>query len=194
MGKNYHLFDYKTILEDLKKEENPPRFKKFIDEISVVPRLEDLSLYKDYLSKFEMEQDFDCYALSAQKDSISKDDLYLLFRLICAWDSCTYTIVYDKEPNAIDFQVTAPLAERTVTKKVQQLSDSQINKMYRDGLKILFLNEVRFSIKETDESGLDTDQMRLLKLYKKKVRIWHDLMESEKILSEMDELLYSESI
>ena len=185
------MFDYQTILEDLGKEENP-RFKKLIDEISVVPRLEDLSLYKDYLSKFDMEQDFDGYALSAQKDSISKDDLFLLFRLICAWDSCTYTIVYDKEHNAIDFQVTAPLTERTVTKKVQQLSDSQITNLYRDGIKILFFKEIRLDIKGIGKSDFDTDQKRLLKLYKKKVRIWHDLMESDKILSEMDELLNNE--
>jgi len=193
MEKNYSLFDYNKILDAIKNKETP-RVKKLVDGIASDSKIEDLALYKDYLLKYDLERVFDGYAFSAQKPSITKDDLLLLFRLICDSNKNTFKILYDKEHNAIDFQIITITEESVTRNNVKNLSDSEIFNLYYNYIRDLFIRELKQPVFDIDNDILESYHKTHLTRYMEKVRIWHDLMESEKILSEMDELLNSECI
>lgn len=192
MEKKYELFDFLDIIAAQKKkhdgEENFDKLMESIDENSVI---EDMPFYKNYLSKFEVEQFFDGYKLTAvEEELLSKDDLFLLFRLIFASLSSSYDISYDKKSNSIDISVSVTSGEQTITKTISELWSFQIMRLFE-----IYVNElIEFDIKDFDPDeieGLENERKLKLMIFEKKMRQIRDLQGTEEILSDLDELLNS---
>lgn len=192
MEKKYELFDFPDIIAAQKKkhdgEENFDKLMESIDENSVI---EDMPFYKNYLSKFEVEQFFDGYKLTAvEEELLSKDDLFLLFRLIFASLSSSYDISYDKKSNSIDISVSVTSGEQTITKTISELWSFQIMRLFE-----IYVNElIEFDIKDFDPDeieGLENERKLKLMIFEKKMRQIRDLQGTEEILSDLDELLNS---
>ena len=196
MKKDYILFNFQHILAQQKeKHDGNEQFEKLmkgIDEMSVV---EDLPFYKDYLSRFDVEKAFDGINLAAEeKIQLSRDELYLLFRLIFASFSSTYEILYDKPTNSVDVSISVKTSEQMITKNVAELWTFQIDRMFEIYMNELFeLNIYEYDAEEQED--FETEQKVRLMIFEKKVRKMNqqirDLQEADEILSDLDDLLNS---
>ncbi len=192
MDKKYELFDFQSIITQLKeKHDGEEKFKKFIEGLNENSTIEDMPFYKEYLSKFEVERAFDDFNLTDVEDVLlSKDDLFMLFRLIVASFSSSYDILYDKQSKTIDLSISVKSSEQFITKKISELWSFQIMKMFD-----IYVNEqIELSIEDYDPEELEEfkDQRKIrLMIFKKKVRQIHDLQGTDETLAELDDLLNS---
>lgn len=192
MDKKNELFDFQSIITQLKeKHDGEEKFKKFIEGLNEHSTIEDMPFYKEYLSKFEVERAFDDFNLTDVEDVLlSKDDLFMLCRLIVASFSSSYDILYDKQSKTIDLSVSVKSSEQFITKKISELWSFQIMKMFD-----IYVNEqIELSIEDYDPEELEDfkDQRKIrLMIFEKKVRQIHDLQGTDETLAELDDLLNS---
>ena len=192
MDKKYEMFDFQSIITQLKeKHDGEEKFKKFIEGLNENSTIEDIPFYKEYLSKFEVERAFDDFNLTDVEDVLlSKDDLFMLFRLIVASFSSSYDILYDKQSKTIDLSISVKSSEQFITKKISELWSFQIMKMFD-----IYVNEqIELSIEDYDPEELEDlkDQRKIrLMVFEKKVRQMHDLQGTDEILADLDDLLNS---
>ena len=192
MDKKYEMFDFQSIITQLKeKHDGEEKFKKFIEGLNDNSTIEDMPFYKDYLTKFEVERAFDDFNLTDVEDVLlSKDDLFMLFRLIVASFSSSYDILYDKQSKTIDLSISVKSSEQFITKKISELWSFQIMKMFD-----IYINEqIELSIEDYDPEELEEfkDQRKIrLMIFEKKVRQIHDLQGTDETLAELDDLLNS---
>ena len=192
MDKKYEMFDFQSIITQLKeKHDGEEKFKKFIEGLNDNSTIEDMPFYKDYLSKFEVERAFDDFNLTDVEDVLlSKDDLFMLFRLIVASFSSSYDILYDKQSKTIDLSISVKSSEQFITKKISELWSFQIMKMFD-----IYVNEqIELSIEDYDPEELEEikDQRKIrLMIFEKKVRQIHDLQGTDETLAKLDDLLNS---
>ncbi len=192
MDKKYEMFDFQSIITQLKeKHDGEEKFKKFIEGLNENSTIEDMPFYKEYLSKFEVERAFDDFNLTDVEDVLlSKDDLFMLFRLIVASFSSSYDILYDKQSKTIDLSISVKSSEQFITKKISELWSFQIMKMFD-----IYVNEqIELSIEDYDPEELEDfkDQRKIrLMIFEKKVRQIHDLQGTDETLAKLDDLLNS---
>lgn len=195
MGKDYSLFNFQDIIADLKKKHDGDKeyedYNKFIEGVNEDATLEELPFFQDYLSRFDIEKAFEGFSLAAEEDSLAtKDDLFLLFRLIIASFSSTYEILYDKPSNSIDLSITVTLGERTLTRSIAELFSFQVEKLYENYIDEQ-INLYTCFIDPDYTQEIDVERKKRLMIFEKKVRQLKDLQESDGILSDLDALLYS---
>lgn len=192
MDKNYELFFFQDIIEELKeKHDGEEKFDKLMEGIDENSVIEDMPFYKDYLSKFDIERVFNDYKLAAvEKELLSKDELFILFRLITASFSSSYEIIYDKQSNSIDLSVSVKSGEQTVTKNISELWSFQIIRLFE-----IYVNEqIEYIIKDFDPDEIEEleDERKLkLMVFEKKVRQLRNLQKTDEKLADLDELLNS---
>ena len=192
MDKKYEMFDFQNIIAQLKeKHDGEEKFEKFIEGFDENSVIEDMPFYKDYVSKFDVERAFDGFNLTTvENELLSKDDLFMLFRLILASFSSSYDILYDKPSNSIDFSVSVTSDDKSITKKISELWFFQIMRLFE-----IYVNEqIEISIGDYDPEELEDlkDQRKIrLMVFEKKVRQIHDLQGTDEILADLDDLLNS---
>lgn len=192
MEKKYLLFDFQSILANLReKYAGEEKFNELIEGIDENSSIEDMPFYKDYLSRFDVEKAFDDFKLVVEeKDLYSREELYLLFRLIIASFSSKYEILYDKPSNSIDFSVTVKSGEQEITKNISELWIFQIGRLFE----IYVDEQVRFCIsfiQPHEIEDLKAKQKLRVMVFEKKVRQINDLQGTDEILSNLDDLLNS---
>ena len=193
MDKKYELFNFFDIIEGLKEKHNGEEtFEKFIEDFDENSTIEDMPFYKHYVSKFDVERAFEGFNLSAtEMEILSKDDLFLLFRLILASFSSSYDILYDKQSHSIDLSISVTHGERSVTKTVSELWSFQIIRLFE-----IYVNEqIDLGFIEDDDQEeaeqLKEERKKRLMVFEKKMRQVHNQQESDRILEDLDELLNS---
>lgn len=193
MDKKYELFNFFDIIEGLKEKHNGEEtFEKFIEDFDENSTIEDMPFYKHYVSKFDVERAFEGFNLSAtEMEILSKDDLFLLFRLILASFSSSYDILYDKQSHSIDLSISVTHGERSVTKTVSELWSFQIIRLFE-----IYVNEqIDLGFVEDDyqeeAEQLKEERKKRLMVFEKKMRQVHNQQESDRILEDLDELLNS---
>ena len=193
MDKKYELFNFFDIIEGLKEKHNGEEtFEKFIEDFDENSTIEDMPFYKHYVSKFDVERAFEGFNLSAtEMEILSKDDLFLLFRLILASFSSSYDILYDKQSHSIDLSISVTHGERSVTKTVSELWSFQIIRLFE-----IYVNEqIDLGFIEDDyqeeAEQLKEERKKRLMVFEKKMQQVHNQQESDRILEDLDELLNS---
>lgn len=193
MDKKYELFNFFDIIEGLKEKHNGEEtFEKFIEDFDENSTIEDMPFYKHYVSKFDVERAFEGFNLSAtEMEILSKDDLFLLFRLILASFSSSYDILYDKQSHSIDLSISVTHGERSVTKTISELWSFQIIRLFE-----IYVNEqLDLGFIEDDDQEeaeqLKEERKKRLMVFEKKMRQVHNQQESDRILEDLDELLNS---
>ena len=191
MDKKYELFDFQGIIEELKeKHDGEEKFDKLMEGIDENSVIEDMPFYKDYLSKFDVERAFDGYKLKAvEEELLSKDDLFLLFRLMFASLSSSYDILYDYKSHSVDISVSVTSGDQSITKKISELWSFQIIRMFE-----IYIDElINFCIKiDSNETEYLEDERKLrLMVFEKKVRQTRDLQGTEETIADLDDLLNS---
>ena len=155
----YHAFNMKDVLQKIRKmikeeieniefgkekniEEDELEDKKMIlsylcnipDNISV----EELPIYRDYLSKFTLRPFLrDKPLLTKSDDILSKADGDLFLKLVCGSFSSSYHITYNEEKGGLELAIHSESAGQTVTKKSDELSSFHFDRLFE-----IYLNEM----------------------------------------------------
>ena len=95
---------------------------QYVNNIPDDIAIEDLPVYRDYLSKFTPGPAFrDKRLLTTADDQISKDDGDLLFKMICGNVKITYDIVFNEEWDGWELTTHYEDNEGSVSKKIYKL-------------------------------------------------------------------------
>ena len=189
MDKDYFIVLFQSILaQQMEEHAGEEKFDWLMEGVNENSVIEDMPFYKNYLSLFDVEQAFKGFNLSAEKKSLSRDDLYLLFRLVSASFSTTYIILYDKPSNTVDFSITVESDEKSITRNIVDLDSSQIKRLYKS-----YVNEqFDFSTGEFESDDLESIQARQkerLAAFERNVRELHEQRGKKRLFFDMDNVL-----
>lgn len=195
----------KEEIEDIElgKEENIEEElenkKKFLSYISDIPdniTVEELSLYRDYLSKFTLCSFFrDKPLLTKSEVMLSKADGDFLLKLVCGSLSSTYNIAYNEEKEGIELVIHVDMDDGPCTGNIEELWQFQIDNLFE-----IYLHEqlsIEFGIKNNlDKDFLEKGRGIRLVVFEQKMRAleekcWPAQADNEDIDAELDELLKS---
>lgn len=190
MDNKYFLFDFQNILtKQMEKHAGEEKFDRLIEGTDENSVIEDMSFYKDYLSQFDVVQAFDGFNLTAEEESLlSRDDLYMMFRLVFASFSSTYKIIYDKPSNAVDLSITVESDEKSITRNIADLNSSQIKRLFEIYVNELFdFNTEDFDPDEIESIGAHRKER--LTAFKSNVRELRDQQRKKRLFFDMDNVL-----
>ena len=126
----------KNIKED--ELEDKKRILSYFCNISDNITVEELPIYRDYLSKFTLRPFLrDKPLLTKSDDMLSKADGDLFLKLVCGSFSSTYHITYNEEKGGLEFTIHVESKEKTVTRKLDELWWFQIDQLFE-----IYLNEM----------------------------------------------------
>lgn len=133
MQPNYKLFDFQQSVCNLRlpyvrKERSDDTLKKLLDSITDDTTIEDMAFYKEYLSKFDVAKAIEGYELVTNPESkATHDDYLMLLRLICAsFSTADFVVLFDEEHKTVEFTFTFGSEERSVVRKLQDISNSHL--------------------------------------------------------------------
>ena len=192
-----YLFDFQGVIKDLRDkvkedEEKEKDLKPVLDPITEDTELEDLPLYKEYLSLFDVEQDLGNLRLhypSEMEDC--KAEFMTLLRFVAASFSSSYELGYDKETDSVDLLITVVGGDQKITKKLNDLWMFQISRLFEIYLEEMLNLEALRHLSEDERKSIDQERKVRFMVYQKKVRQLKNNIESGDIMSDMDDLLGS---
>ena len=171
-----------------------------LDTFTEKTEFEDLVLYKEYLSKFDVEHDLEDLELNYKPNLEQyKADFPFFLIFIAASPSNTYELDYDVDTNKAVVTVHVQDTNMTVTRRLDELEAYQFIQLFQ-----LYLEEqlnLASSREESEYKKNNIDEKRevLLLVYQKKVkrlkqqreRILKNQKESDDIMSSLNNLLKS---
>lgn len=190
-----YLFDFQDVINNIRDkvkedEEKEKDLKPLLDAITEDTELEDLRLYKEYLSLFEVEKDLGDLELNYPPEMEDcKTDFKTLLRFVAASFSSNYNLEYDTEANSVELEIAVESGEKQITKKLHELWSFQICSLFTIYLEeMLNLDALRHD-SEFEKSAIDEERKVRLMIYQKKVRQLKNKKESGDIISDMEDLL-----
>lgn len=172
---NSYLFDFQEILSDIREKAKDDEEKKdlalMLDTISDDTELEDLPLYKEYLSLFDVEHDLGDIELhypSEMEDC--KSDFMTLLRFVSASFSSSYNLEYDEDSNSVDLLITVRSGDHKITKKLHKLWTYQIAHLFNIYLEEMLKLEALRLTSEDDKNTIDEERKMKVVIYQKKIK------------------------
>ena len=139
-NRGYLVFNMKEALlaakETLREREKankwlPDDAIQYINNIPDDIAIEDLPIYRDYLSKFTPSPFFrDKRLLTTADDRISKEDGDLLFKMICGTVIVTYDLVFNEEWDGWEITTHYESEAESVSKKIYKQHWTAIKKIF----------------------------------------------------------------
>lgn len=198
MEEKYQLFDFQQVLEEIVSRSSNDDNKDLIEYICSIPKnmsIEELPLYKDFLSKFDVEHAFESIELQTDLDLGTKDDYNLLQRLVYASFSSTYDFIYDEKDNKIRLLISVNSGTQHITKYLDELWSFQLISLYRIYLNEQLELESLAFINEDDVKELNEQRKVKLLVFEKKIKQIKSKLKCRQdglnIISDLDDLLNS---
>lgn len=201
-----YLFDFQSIIQDLRdkiKRKEKLECEHLLNDITEETEYEELPMYKEYLSLFDVEHDLGGLELafpSALDDC--KADASSLLRLVAASFSNTYDLKYDDKTNTVVLIISVKSHGESRTEKLPDLWSFQIIRLFEIYVEEqLNLEALRLN-SEVEKRAIEDERKVKLMVYQKKIRQLEKQIEkkekisvaqkeSNDILSDMDALLNS---
>lgn len=186
------MFNFKEFIENLKekaeKKDIIEKYEKLVEPLS--NKFEDTIIYRDYLSKFNMEELNLIYPESIDESF----DWDLLLRLIVSSFSSSYLLNVDKNSEKMEMIINVSAWEKHIAKKLQELWWFQISRMYEIYIEEQMNLEILAHEDENEKdivltqrtSNLDKWQLTLNKLDYNKEKI----KEEEERQEKLDDLMW----
>ena len=208
MGDKLHLFYFQDVINYIRDEVKKGKeleCERLLDDIAEDAEFEDLPLYKEYLSLFDVEHVLGELGLGLHFPPRLPEyeaDFMPLLRLVAASFSSTYELEYDDETNSVNLIITSKSHGESRTKALDELWSFQIHRLFEIYIEEqLNLEALRLNSEAEKEAIEKERKMKLLvfqkkirqlrKQIEKKERIHEAQKESRDILSDMDDLLNS---
>lgn len=163
-----------------------------LDSITEDTEFKDLPLYKEYVSKFDIEGDFKDAGVAGLMvlDDLEEDiDFTLLFQLVASSFSSEYELEIDTETQLVNLIITAVSGEQRITKELQELWTFQILWLFEIYIQEqLNLEGLRFE-SEDDKEGVEMErEMKLLEYLKKMRKLMNHQLNQQEIDDVEDEI------
>lgn len=194
------IFDFQAFIRELREKLKEGTIEMsdptLLDTITEDTEFKDLPLYKEYVSKFDIEGDFKNMGIAGLMvpDDLEEDiDFTLLFQLVASSFSSEYELEIDTETKLVNLIITAVSGEQRITKELQELWTFQILRLFEIYIQEqLNLEGVRLESEDYKEGVEMEREMKLLE-YRKKMRklMNHQLNQQEidDIEDEIDNLM-----
>lgn len=190
-----YLFDFQAIINDIREsleEHEEEALKPVLDAITETTELEDLPLYKRYLSIFDVEHDLGDLKLHYPAEFADcEDDFVVLFRLVAGSFSSNYSLEFDEETETVDLIITVESGDNHITKKLHDLWSFQIARLFEIYIKEQLNLEGLRDGSDSEMNAIEEERKMRLLVYQKKMRQLKNEIDSGDILSDMDDLLNS---
>ena len=109
----------------------PDGFVQHVNDIPDDIAIEELPIYRDYLSKFTPGPFFrDKRLLTTADDRISKDDGDLFLKMVCGLVKITYDLVFNEEWDGWELTIHYEDNEGTISKKIHKLHWTAIKNIF----------------------------------------------------------------
>ena len=131
---------------------------------------EDLPLYKEYLSGFDVEHDLEGFELCYNPDMEEyKSDFPMLLRLVAASFSSTYSFEYDISTNEVELVVSAAYRERSKIKRCGDVSTFNFRNIFKTYLEEQLNYDANRGLSEPDREWIDEKREQTLKAYHRNI-------------------------
>ena len=206
MDNTSSLFNFQSIIKGIRdnvKSGKKLQCEQLLDDITEETEYEELPLYKEYLSLFDVEHDLgDLELLFPSALDEFKADAPSVLRLVAASFSTTYDLQYNAETNSVDLIIAVKNQEKSITKKLKDLWSFQIIRLFENYIEEqLNLEALRLN-SEAGKRSIEEERKVKLMVFQKKIqqlgrqiekmeRMHEAQKESLDILSEIDDLLNS---
>jgi len=194
MEKKYFLFDFQNIIENLREkikgEEDTKLLLNMLDDIKEDTDIEELSVYKNYLSKFDIKNSFDGYNFDVSDICATESDLDLLLRLIFASFSSEYKITFDKKSQNATLTISVKSGNNRIVKNLDELWSFQIINLFSIYLEEQLKLETSYCEEEEKESLQEQRNIKLI-IFQKKVKEAKEESDGKELIDELDKLLNS---
>ena len=196
---NSYLFNFQDIINFIRekvKEGKDMPCQSLLDAITKDTELEDLPMYKEYLSKFDVKRDLEGFDLKIPSElgDYKADFLYLL-RFVAASFSSSYELELDEHSNSVILFLTAVSNGTRITKDIQELWSFQVRLLFKIYVEEILNLEALRSKSEDEKEDVDEQRNMKLMIYEKKIKQlqnrFRNEQERDEIKASLDDLLNS---
>lgn len=206
MARNTYLFDFESYVQELREKvkdgTTKMEYPSILDSIPEDAEFEDLPVYKEYISKFDVASSFKGAGIVGMKvpsDLEDDFDYTLLLQLVAASFSSDYELKLDLETRLVDLIITVKSGNQSITKELQELWSFQIIRLFE-----IYINEqleLEGLCLESEDyrEGVDLERQARLVNYRKMISRLNrqrqiqlqNHQEKNNVDAELDELLNS---
>ena len=176
MQSNYKLFDFQQFVRNLrlpyKRNEKPnDTLKGLLDSITDDMTMEDMTFYKEYLSKFDIEKAIEGYQLVINPESkATHDDYMMLLRLICAsFSTADFVALFDDGHKTVEFTFKFGNERRSVVRKLQDISNTHVMILMDKFVAEQFKMEAKRMESDSNRDEVDTKRGGVLIYFENKM-------------------------
>lgn len=190
------IFDFQAFIRELRDKLKEGTIEMsdptLLDSITEDTEFKDLPLYKEYVSKFDIEGDIKDMGIAGLilPDDLEEDfDFTLLFQLVASSFSSEYELEIDAETQLVNLIIKVVSGEQRITKELQELWTFQILRLFEIYIQEqLNLEGLRFE-SEDDKEGVEMErEMKLLEYRMKMRQIKKKLMNNQMNQQEIDDV------
>lgn len=179
MKKDFKVFNFKNVLEDVRDQMNGDSdgLKMFV-ECKGITNLEDLPFFKAYLALFDVEKALDGFELEMPIDSpMSRADYELLLLFVVGSYSCEYSMDYLTDKNSVDIGVTVSSDGITMKRCFSDFDISYlVHKLFVIYMAEQFRAEGVLTYDDVENNAVRRARNEQLQLFEKKI----ELLKSQK--------------
>lgn len=190
------IFDFQAFIRELRDKLKEGTIEMsdptLLDSITEDTEFKDLPLYKEYVSKFDIEGDFKDMGIAGLilPDDLEEDfDFTLLFQLVASSFSSEYKLEIDAETQLVNLIIKVVSGEQRITKELQELWAFQILRLFEIYIQEqLNLEGLRFE-SEDDKEGVEMErEMKLLEYRMKMRKLMNNQLNQQEIDDVEDEI------
>lgn len=202
------IFHFQNCIESIRKEAKerakkgkPLSCEPLLKTITEDTELEDLPMYKNYLSRFNVEHDFADLDLRLFPSLIKRhyyDDYLMFIRFVAASSLIiSYEFVYDANAKDVDMVITFLHEGKPRTVKCSDFHSYNMRGGFKDFVLEQLDDQSSYGNPPSMNETMDEKRDRKVREYQQKIKKLHDELERmqrdqkdiENTLSELDELL-----
>jgi hypothetical protein len=154
-----------------KVEENewvPDGFVQYVNDIPDDIAVEELPIYRDYLSKFTPGPFFrDKRLLTTADDRISKEDGDLFLKMVCGSEYITYDLVFNEEWERWELTTHHETDEVSISKRIYKLHWTSIKSMFTS---LLFEHLMREFFLKKDSRHAKNSMQKEVAIFEQKMQ------------------------
>ena len=196
---NSYLFNFQDIINFIRekvKEGKDMPCQSLLDAITEDTELEDLPMYKEYLSKFDVKRELEGFDLKIPSELCDyKADFLCLLRFVAASFSSSYELELDEHSNSVILFLTAVSNGTRITKDIQELWPFQVRLLFKIYVEEILNLEALRSKSEDEKEDVDEQRNMKLMIYEKKIKQlqnrFRNEQERDEIKASLDDLLNS---
>ncbi len=195
------LFHFQRIIENVRSKKENKTNKPLLDSITKDTEFEDLTLYKEYLSKFDIEHDFEGVKLNYPPNLKEyKADFFVLFQLAVASFASNYGLECNEDPDGMELVIMVDKKDKHVTKKLSEMLWHHIVRLFDIYIDEQINLEALRTNSDEERKVIDKERELRLMVYQKKVKQYHyqrqkknrqltNEEESQATIADLDDLL-----